>query len=113
VVNLNSCPSWAGMVGAAFVVDAYSRRIIGWRTAVHPRTALVLDTLAQARWTRQQAGRPAGLICNSDAGPQYASVACTERVAKRQWVLAARTRSERPRGGSVLGASPLNPLRTR
>ena len=83
VVDFTYCPTWAGMVYVAFVIDAYSRRIIGWRTAAHMRTQLVLDALEHALWTRRQSGRPvpAGLICHSDAGAQYVSVAATERLA--------------------------------
>ena len=83
VVDFTYCPTWAGMVYVAFVIDAYSRRILGWRTAGHMRTSLVLDALEHALWTRRQSGRPvrAGLICHSDAGSQYVSVACTERLA--------------------------------
>ena len=71
------------MIYVAFVIDAYSRRIIGWRTAAHMRTQLILDALEHALSTRRQAGRPApaGLICHSDAGSQYVSLACTERLA--------------------------------
>ena len=39
VVDFTYCPTWAGMVYVAFVIDAYSRRILGWRTAGHMRTA--------------------------------------------------------------------------
>ena len=46
------------MVYVAFVIDAYSRRILGWRTAGHMRTSLVLDALEHALWTRRQSGRP-------------------------------------------------------
>jgi putative transposase len=83
VADFTYCPTWSGMVYVAFVIDAYSRRIIGWRTAGHMRTSLVLDALEHALWTRRQAGRPApaGLVCHSDAGSQYVSLACTERLA--------------------------------
>ena len=72
VADFTYCPTWAGMIYVAFVIDAYSRRIIGWRTAAHMRTQLILDALEHALWTRRQAGRPApaGLICHSDAGSQ-------------------------------------------
>lgn len=47
------------------------------------RSSLVLDALEHALWIRRQAGRPIdpGLVCHSDAGSQYVSVACTERLA--------------------------------
>src|SRR5918993_3178890 len=45
-------PTWSGMVYVAFVIDAYSRRLLGWRAATSMRTALVLDALEQAVLTR-------------------------------------------------------------
>ena len=76
-------PTWTGMVYVAFVIDAYSRRILGWRAATTMRTSLVLDALEHALWTRQRGGRSslAGLIHHHDAGSQYTSLAFTERLA--------------------------------
>ncbi len=76
-------PTWAGMVYVAFVIDAYSRRILGWRAATTMKTALVLDALEQALWTRRWEGRAdlSGLIHHTDAGSQYTSIAFTERLA--------------------------------
>jgi len=58
------------MVYVAFVIDAYSRRILGWRTATHVKTSLVLDALEQAIWTRARDGVSdlAGLVHHNDAG---------------------------------------------
>jgi putative transposase len=83
VAGFTYVPTWAGMVYVAFVIDAYSRRILGWRAATSMKTALVLDALEQALWTRRRDGRAdlAGLICHHDAGAQYTSVAFTERLA--------------------------------
>jgi putative transposase len=83
VADFTYVPTWSGMVYVAFVIDAYSRRIVGWRAATTMRTALVLDALEQAIWTRQRGGAPsmAGLICHHDAGSQYTSIAFTERLA--------------------------------
>jgi putative transposase len=83
VADFTYVPTWSGMVYVAFVIDAYSRRIVGWRTATSMRTALVLDALEQAIWTRQRGGGSslAGLICHHDAGSQYTSIAFTERLA--------------------------------
>jgi putative transposase len=70
VADFTYVPTWTGMVYVAFVIDAYSRQILGWRAATSMRTALVLDALEQAIWTRQRGGAssPAGLICHHDAG---------------------------------------------
>ena len=82
VADFTYVPTWTGMVYVAFVIDAYSRRILGWRAATTMRTALVLDALEQALWTRRRDGRElAGLIHRTDAGSQYTSVAFTERLA--------------------------------
>ncbi len=63
-------PTWSGMVYEAFVIDACSRRIHGWRTATGMRTALVLDALEQALWTRNPDGQGslAGQVHHTDAG---------------------------------------------
>jgi putative transposase len=72
------------MVYVAFVIDAYSRRILGWRAATSMRTELVLDALEHAVWTRAEQGRAEldGLIMHTDAGSQYTSIAYTERLAR-------------------------------
>ena len=83
VADFTYVPTWAGMAYAAFVIDAYSRRILGWRVATTMRTSLVLDALEQALWTRQRGGAAdlAGLIHHHDAGSQYTSITFTERLA--------------------------------
>jgi putative transposase len=83
VADFTYVPTWAGMVYVAFVIDAYSRRILGWRAATSMRTSLVLDALEHALWTRQREGRGslAGLVHHTDAGSQYTSIAFTERLA--------------------------------
>ena len=83
VADFTYVPTWSGMVYVAFVIDAYSRQILGWRAATSMRTTLVLDALEQAIWTRQRGGASSmtGLICHHDAGSQYTSIAFTERLA--------------------------------
>ena len=75
--------TWAGVVYVAFVIDAYSRRILGWRAASSMRTQLVLDALEQAVWVRRRDGVTAftGLVHHTDAGSQYTSVAFSEHLA--------------------------------
>jgi putative transposase len=65
---------WEGIVFFSFVIDAFSRRIVGWQFASHMRTDLVLDALRMAL-TRRQAGADVELIHHSDAGSQYTSFA--------------------------------------
>jgi putative transposase len=83
VADFTYVPTWTGMVYVAFVIDAYSRRILGWRAATTMRTSLVLDALEHALWSRRRNGSRdlAGLVHHTDAGSQYTSIAFTERLA--------------------------------
>ena len=56
VADLTYVSTWSGFAYVAFVVDAYARRILGWRVATTMTTAMVLDAIEQAIWTRQQEG---------------------------------------------------------
>ena len=68
---------WEGVVFFSFVIDVYSRRVIGWQFASHMRTDLVLDALRMAL-TRRPAGADLDLVHHSDAGSQYTSYAFTQ-----------------------------------
>ncbi len=83
VADFTYVPAWTGMACVAFVIDAYSRRVPGWRAARSMKTALVLDALEQALWARRRdrPGDLAGLVHHTDAGSQYTSIAFTERLA--------------------------------
>jgi putative transposase len=72
VADFTYCPAWSGMVYVAFAIDAFSRRIIGWRAATQMTTQLVLDALEHAMWTRGRDGVAdlAGLVHHTDAGSQ-------------------------------------------
>ena len=63
---------WEGRVYFAFVIDVFSRRVVGWQLAAHMRTDLVLDALRMALGTRQH-GAGVQLVSHSDAGSQYTS----------------------------------------
>ena len=79
VTDLTYVPTRTGMAYVCFIVDAFSRRIVGWRVASHMRTDMVLDALEMAR--RSRGGRRlCGLITHSDAGSQFTSVRFTERL---------------------------------
>ena len=73
VADFTYVPTWSGVVYVAFVIDAYARRILGWRAAASMRTQLVLDAIEQAIWTRARAGVTdlTGLIHHTDAGSRY------------------------------------------
>ena len=62
-----------------FVIDVFSRRIVGWKAARTMHAPLVVDALNMAAWTRRGTDL-AGLICHSDAGSQYTSIAYTDRL---------------------------------
>jgi putative transposase len=79
VTDLTYVPTRTGMAYVCFIVDAFSRRIVGWRVASHMRTDMVLDALEMAR--RSRGGRRLiGLVTHSDAGSQFTSVRFTERL---------------------------------
>ena len=80
VTDLTYVPTWSGFAYACFIVDAYSRMIVGWRVASHMRTDMVLDALEMARWSRGT--QLEGLRCHSDAGSQFTSVRYGERLAE-------------------------------
>ena len=84
VADFTYVQTWSGTVYVAFVIDAYARRILGWRAATTMTTDLVLDALEQAIWTRAREGATdlTGLIKHHDAGSQYTSIAFTERLAE-------------------------------
>ncbi len=71
--------TWAGVVYIAFVIDAYARRIVGWRVSKSAEASFVLDALEQAIHARRPA-RSGGLIHHSDRGSQYLSIRYTERL---------------------------------
>ncbi len=72
VADITYVSTWAGWVYVAYVIDAYARRILGWRTGTTMTTGLVVDALDQAVWTRQREGHDdfADLVHHSDRGSQ-------------------------------------------
>ena len=75
--------TWSGWVYVAFVVDAYARRILGWRCGANMSTQLVVDALEQAVWTRQRTGAALdSVVTHTDRGSQYVSIRYTERLAE-------------------------------
>jgi putative transposase len=79
VTDLTYVPTRSGMAYVCFIVDAFSRMIVGWRVAANMRTEMVLDALEMAR--RARGGhRLVGLVTHSDAGSQFTSVRFTERL---------------------------------
>jgi putative transposase len=77
VADITYLRSYSGFLYLAFILDVYSRMIVGWQLAVHLRAELVLDALEMAAALRQPA---AGLIAHSDRGTQYTSLVYTDRL---------------------------------
>ena len=80
VADITYVPTWSGFVYAAFVIDAYSRFIVGWRVATTLAADLALDALEQALWARNP--KPERLVHHSDAGTQYLSIRYTDRLVE-------------------------------
>lgn len=81
VADLTYVTTWRGFVYVAFVIDVFSRRIIGWRTSTSVRSDLALDALEQALYDRPLL--PAEpLVHHSDRSVQYLSIRYTERTAR-------------------------------
>ena len=82
VADFTYVSTWSGWVYVAFVIDAYARRILGWRCSTSMTTPLVLDAIEQAIWTRGREGITdlTGLVHHNDRGSQYTSIAFTERL---------------------------------
>ena len=72
--------TWQGFVYVAFVIDAFARRIVGWRVSKTAHAGFVLDALEQALHERRPV-HGSGLVHHSDRGVQYVSIHYTERLA--------------------------------
>lgn len=80
VSDLTYVSTWSGFVYIAFVIDVFSRFIVGWRVSNSLHAELALDALEMAIWRRQRQDL-SGLIHHSDRGVQYLSIRYTERLA--------------------------------
>jgi len=81
VADLTYVATWRGFVYVALVIDAFSRRIVGWRVSSSLRSDLALDALEQALYARPLAAA-APLVHHSDRGVQYLSIRYTERLVE-------------------------------
>ena len=79
VADFTYVATWLGFVYVAFIIDVFSRAIVGWRASKSMRTDLVLDALEQALHARPLTG---DLVHHSDHGSQYVSIRYTERLAE-------------------------------
>jgi putative transposase len=92
VADLTYVATWSGFVYVAFIIDAFSRFIVGWQTSRSLRTDLALDALEMAIWRRQ--AQLEGLVHHSDRGSQYLSIRYTERLAEAGAVTSVGSRGD-------------------
>lgn len=83
VSDITYVATWRGFVYVAFVIDAFARRIVGWRASTSLRTDLVLDALEQALYDRRESTL-GPLVHHSDRGSQYLSIRYTDRLAEAE-----------------------------
>jgi transposase InsO family protein len=85
VADLTYVRTHAGWTYVAFVLDVFSRMIVGWQVSTSLRTDLALDALDMGLWARQRTGQDlTGLIHHSDRGVQYRAIRYTERLAEAE-----------------------------
>jgi putative transposase len=92
VADLTYVRTWSGFAYVAFIIDVYSRYIVGWQASRSLRTDLALDALEQALWARK--GPFDGLVHHSDRGVQYLSIRYTERLAEAGAVSSVGSRGD-------------------
>jgi len=93
VADLTYVATWSGFVYVAFIIDVFSRFIVGWRASTSLRTDLVLDALEMAIWVRRRENITE-LVHHSDQGSQYLSIAYTERLEEAGVSLSVGSRGD-------------------
>ncbi|HYA68659.1 MAG TPA: DDE-type integrase/transposase/recombinase, partial [Acidimicrobiales bacterium] len=87
VADLTYVKTHAGWVYAAFIIDVFSRMVVGWQLSQSLRSSLALDALEMAIWNRTRAGQVLdGLVHHSDRGVQYLSIRYSERLSENDIV---------------------------
>ncbi|KGN36223.1 transposase [Knoellia aerolata DSM 18566] len=105
VADITYVPTWVGFVYVAFVLDLFSRRIVGWRVSASLRTDLALDALEQGIWARQHEGHDlAGLIHHSDRGVQYLAIRYTERLEELGIIASVGSKGDSYDTQSIMGS---------
>jgi putative transposase len=95
VADLTYVKTLAGWVYAAFIIDVYSRMVVGWQISNSLRSDLAIDALEMAVWNRTRAGQVLdGLVHHSDRGVQYLSVRYSERLAENDIVASVGSRGD-------------------
>jgi putative transposase len=93
VADLTYVKTHSGWVYVAFIIDVFSRSVVGWQVARSLRTDLALDALEMAIW-RRRTRRLDGLIHHSDRGVQYLAIRYTERLAEAGVVASVGSRGD-------------------
>jgi transposase InsO family protein len=95
VADLTYVRTHAGWVYVAFVLDVFSRMIVGWQASTSLRTDLALDALDMGLWARARTGQDvAGLVHHSDRGVQYRAIRYTERLAEAEAVASVGSKGD-------------------
>jgi putative transposase len=95
VADLTYVKTHGGWVYAAFVIDVFSRMVVGWQISNSLRSNLAIDALEMAVWNRTRAGQDLdGLVHHSDRGVQYLSIRYSERLAENDIVASVGSRGD-------------------
>lgn len=95
VADLTYVKTHSGWVYVAFIVDVYSRMVVGWQASRSLRSDLAIDALEMAIWQRRRAGRDLdGLIHHSDRGVQYLSIRYADRLADNEIVASVGSKGD-------------------
>jgi putative transposase len=95
VADLTYVKTHSGWVYAAFVIDVYSRMVVGWQISHSLRSDLAIDALEMAVWNRTRAGQVLdGLVHHSDRGVQYLSIRYSERLDDNDIVASVGSRGD-------------------
>ena len=95
VADITYVKTHSGWVYVAFVIDVYSRRVVGWQASKSLRSDLALDALEMAVWNRQRHGIDlAGLVHHSDRGVQYLSIRYADRLAANEIVASVGSKGD-------------------
>lgn len=95
VADLTYVRTHAGWAYAAFVLDVYSRMVVGWQVSTSLRTDLALDALDMGLWARRRTGQDVtGLVHHSDRGVQYRAIRYTERLAEVEAVASVGSKGD-------------------
>jgi putative transposase len=95
VADITYVKTHAGWVYLAFIIDVYSRMIVGWQASRSLRSDLAIDALEMAVWNRERAGADlTALVHHSDRGVQYLSIRYSERLAENEIVASVGSKGD-------------------